>query len=118
MRYSREGYESAEEKLHHSEEHEESIIGRSSKASELAKFADVTYENVARVLDFLRGDTIEQSRKKLTRLYDLAYDEAIELNIRHEALQADVGRAWSQLKESTDHLERFETELLGKPESS
>jgi hypothetical protein len=116
MRYSREGYENAEEKLHDSEDREKSRADRSEQASELAKFADVSYENVANVLDFLRGDTVEQSKKKLTRLYDQAYDDAIELNTRHEALEAEASRAWSQFEQSIDRLERFEAELLSKAE--
>jgi hypothetical protein len=116
MRYSKEGYEDTEAKLRDSEDREKSKTERIESSSELAKFADVTYENVAHVLEFLRGNTIEQNNRKLTKLHDRAYGEAVELNTRHEALQADVSRAWSHLKQSVDRLERFEAELLGKAE--
>jgi hypothetical protein len=116
MRYSKEAYESERAELRDAEEHERKVIEGEQSASQVEKLADFTYANVAAVLDYLRGDTARQHQKKLGELYESAHAEAVDLEDQHEALQAEVAKAWSSLSQSVERLKRFEAENLGSSE--
>lgn len=113
MRYSKEAYQSEEAKLHDAEKHERDVTDGQQSASQAEKLADFTYANVAGVLDYLRRDTARQHREKINELYESAHAEASDLERQHEALQAEVARAWSSLSRSVERLKRFEAENLG-----
>jgi hypothetical protein len=114
MQYSREEYEEEQSHLDGAENRGGDKLHFSGKSSELEKFADVTYERVADVLDYLRGKTAEQIRIRLDRLYDEANVEASVFNKQHESLQAEVLLAWSSFARSVERLKSFEAEMLGK----
>jgi hypothetical protein len=113
MRYSKEAYESEQAKLRDAEEHEREVMEGQQSASQAEKLADFTYENVAGVLDYLRGGTARQHRKRINELYESAHAEASDLERQHEALQAEVARTWSSLSRSVERLKHFEAENLG-----
>jgi hypothetical protein len=113
MQYSRENFEGTEEQLRDAEMRENNLTREIGNASELEKLADVSYANVVGVLDFLRGRTAEQSKRRLEHLYDKAHDEALERDKQHTALEAQVEKTWFAFAESVNRLKRFESEKLG-----
>jgi hypothetical protein len=92
MRYSRENFDGAEEQVREAETREKKLIRDFGNTSELEKLADVSYANVAGVLDFLRGRTGEQRRQKLEHLYNKAHDEALALEKQRAELERTLKR--------------------------
>jgi hypothetical protein len=115
MRYSKGAYEGEQSELHQAQDREQEIINNSGKASEAENFADLTYANVAGVLEFLRGNTAQQHQRKLEKLYELAHGEAIELENQHKSLENEAVRTWSSFVRAVERLKRFETEKLSRP---
>jgi len=114
MQYSREKYEGEQANLDRAANHDDDPQRYSTEASEIGKFADITYESVRNAFDYLRGRTSEQVKNRLDKLYNEAHTEALELNKQHESLQSDVLAAWSSFVHSVERIQSFESELLGK----
>jgi hypothetical protein len=83
-------------------------------ASEFEKLADVTYQKVTDVFDYLRGSSATRAAKKLDELRDKAHEEALDLETRRQSLVDEVEKSWLSFAQSVDRLKRFESELLGK----
>jgi hypothetical protein len=88
MLYSKERYERAQGELEGALSRDAGRLGQREQASEFEKLPDITYQHVADVLDYLRGRTVEQTNKKLSRLREQAHGEALELKKHHELVSS------------------------------
>jgi HPt (histidine-containing phosphotransfer) domain-containing protein len=111
-RNNREAYERAEETLRSEREKQGQRISERLSAPGIEKLAVITYHHLTGALDYLRGDSISQTMRKLEDLKSQAHGESLELNRRHEILMAEVARLSSALEEAINELKGFEEKVL------